>query len=460
MININQPILKITKKNIKYSLLFNKYQTFGYIYIFLGNFMSSISYIILFYIVENQNITPIALLLFFITLAFSFLFVYPMRMALAQSILYSREFLLEKFLIYLKDKLLLFNESNERKKYTALLRSNVSYVAKEYCDFYFHLFLSISILITSTAVLYYIHGFIYVIVVLFSLVIVFFSIKLISAKHKELSNEMENAENKLSLSLENSWEVLTLKSIYFTNIFSNNLNQSFDGLYKKTTFQEKYYRFRVTLISILVIFIFALTTFYLYYNDNFSLAQLVVTLPILNLILSHILNVSRELAYANNLEGRLEAILELQNLDTKVNETLSNLQDRIKFNKLVITELNLQDVKNFTSIQLACDYFLNKHNGLYSIKGENGAGKSSFLIFLTTHFNNYTYIPVNPKSHGIENVSTGQIKFKYILKQLNNIENNSVILIDEPYSNLSNQEKLYEILLKEAQKHLIIITTH
>lgn len=460
MININQAIKKITKKDIKYGLLFNKFQTLGYLYIFLGSLMSSISYIILFYIVENNNITPIALLFFFITLALSFLFVYPMRIALVKSILYSRELLLELFLIYLKDKLLLFNESNERKKYTALLRSNISYVAKEYCDFYFHLFLSISILITSTAVLYYIHGFIYVIVVLFSLIIVFFSIKLISKNHKELSNKMENAENNLSLSLENSWEILTLKSTYFTNIFSNNLNISFDELHKKTTLQERYYRFRVTLISILVIFIFATVTFYLYYNNSFSLAQLVVTLPILNLILSHILNVSRELAYANNLEGRLEAVLELQNLDLKINKISSTLKDRIRLDKLEIKQINIKDTKNFKNIQLASDYFSNKQNGLYSIKGENGAGKSSFLIFLTKYINNYTYIPVNPKSQGIEHISTGQIKLEYILKQFDNIENNSVILIDEPFSNLSNKEELYEILLKKAQSHLIIFTIH
>lgn len=460
MIDINKNFEPITKKNIKFNLLFNKYQIYGYIFIFLASLMNSASYIVLYYIIENKDITLLGLLIFFITLGLSFLFVYPMRLSLVHSIIYSRELLLNNFLAYINNKKLIFHETKEKNKYTALLRTNVSYIAKEYCDFYFHLVLSLSVLIASTAVLYYIHGIIYVIVVIIVLFFVVFSIKLIAKEHKKLSSEMEDTENSLSQSLEHSWDLITVDAQYYKNFFLENLKTTFSNVEKKTIFQEKYYRLRITFISLLVIVIFAVTTFYLFLSNNFTIPQLVVILPILNLILNHTLNVARELAFANNLEGRLDSILKIQNLDDTIKGIKDNLIKRINLDLITIIDMNSNNELKFSNIKDLENFILKKEKGLYFIKGKNGSGKSSLLTLLSSYFQDCIYSPTIPVNLENNEKSTGQIKIQYILKQIEFSREKAAILIDEPYSNLSDKNKILNILTEEAKNRLVLANIH
>ena len=458
MIDINKPLEPIIKKNIKFNLLFNKYQMYGYLFIFLCHLMASSSYLILYFIVKNKDITSSGLLLFFVALGLSFLFVYPMRISLVYSIIYSRKLLLKKFLIYLKDKRLLINEIDEKQKYIALLRTNVSSVAKEYCDFYFHLVLSLFVLVTSTGILFYIHGVIYVIVVILVLFFVVLSVKSISKEHKKLSSQMEDAENSLSQSLEPSWNVITLESPYYKDTFMKNLSLSFFNVEKTTTSQEKYYRFRITFISLMVIFIFAAVTFYLYVTNNFTVAQLVVSLPILNLILSHILNVARELAFANNLEGRLDSILKLQNLDESIKSIKYKLIKRVSFDKIKVIDGKTQHDLKFSNIEELDNFISKQERGLYFIKGENGAGKSSLLTLLSSSFKGSVYSPTIPLESNQS--STGQMKTKYILKQIKFANENAALFIDEPYSNLSDKNRMLDSLTEEAKNRLVVVSIH
>ncbi len=458
MIDIDKSLEPITKRDIKFNLLFNKYQLYGYLFIFLCHFMASSSYLILYFIVKNKDITSSILLLFFVALALSFLFVYPMRISLVYSILYSRKLLLQKLLIYLKDKKLLVNEIDEKQKYTALLRTNVSSVVKEYCDFYFHLVLSLFVLITYTGILFYIHGIIYVIVVIVVLFVVIVIIKSISKEHKKLSTEMEDSENVLSQSLELSWNFITLGTPYYRDNFIKNISSSFFSVEKTTTLQEKYYRVRITFVSLMVIFIFAVVTFYLYMTNNFTVAQLVVSLPILNLILSHILNIARELAFANNLEGRLDSILKLQNLDESIKGIRYKLIKRINFDKIKIIDGNTQFNLKFNKIEDLEEFIRQKDEGIYLVKGENGVGKSSLLTLLSNSIKGSVYAPTIPLENNQS--STGQMKSKYILKQIKYSRENTALFIDEPYSNLSDKTKMLNILIEEAKNRLIVISIH
>ncbi len=458
MIDINKPLETITKKDIKFNLLFNKYQIYGYFFIFLCHLMASSSYLILYFIVENKTVTSSGLLLFFTALALSFLFVYPMRMSLVYSILYSRKVLLEKFLIYLKDKKLLINENDEKQKYTALLRTNVSVVVQEYCNFYFHLILSLFILVTYTGILFYIHGIIYVIVVVIVLFVVILCIKLISKEHKHLSTKMEDSENVLSQSLEPSWNFITLETPYYKDTFIKNLSLSFFSMQNATTLQEKYYRLRITFISLMVIFIFAIVTTYLYITDNFTVAQLIVSLPILNLILSHILNVARELAFANNLEGRLNSILKLQDLNDSIKSIRYKLLKRISFDKIKIIDGNTNLDLKFDKIEDLEDFIRQANKGLYFIKGENGAGKSSLLTLLSSNMKDSVYSPTIPLEN--DKSSTGQMKAKYILKQIKYSKKDTALFIDEPYSNLSDKTKMSNRLIEESKNRLVVISIH
>ena len=97
-------------------------------------------------------------------------------------------------------------------------------------------------------------------------------------------------------------------------------------------------------------------------------------------------------------------------------------------------------------------------NGLYFIRGANGSGKSSLLTLLANNFEDCVYSPTIPLKS--KESSTGESKFKYILNQIKFSKEKAVLFIDEPYANISDKEKIKNILIEESKKRLVVVTIH
>ncbi|RKM06443.1 hypothetical protein D6D84_06870, partial [Moraxella catarrhalis] len=99
------------------------------------------------------------------------------------------------------------------------------------------------------------------------------------------------------------------------------------------------------------------------------------------------------------------------------------------------------------------------------IKGRNGAGKSSFLLYLKTLLSNRAfYLPVSHDLffHQNHKKSTGQ-KLSSQLMQINNNKSDvDVIILDEWDANLDgiNKSHLDELINELARQRLVIEVRH
>lgn len=175
-------------------------------------------------------------------------------------------------------------------------------------------------------------------------------------------------------------------------------------------------------------------------------------------VLSIVLTIPRLFMIMNGLHSLINLVFEWPGHKTKIQEVLfhvgspkeENLRIRIKYDGL-----NIFSHKSYGNIQhLELVESLKKMSvGRFTIQGENGTGKSTFLQTLKNEFKTAVYIPPYnslmddqeiSSQITCDDMSTGQKQFKNItnfLKQQNPTEEYRIFLLDEWDSNL-DQEKI------------------
>ncbi len=199
---------------------------------------------------------------------------------------------------------------------------------------------------------------------------------------------------------------------------------------------------------------------YLYKDNLTHLAMMVVALPRLFQILSYSYDLLYQLADYPMQKGYLNTVLKHLNiLSHTVGENSSDaLSNRIKWDKIQLTS-------NENEVQLKS--FLNQlpATGRYTIKGENGSGKTALLLHLKMlNGENAFFLPVKHDlvfKRSSTASSTGQLAQKTLAEIFHRL-NAPIVLLDEWDANLDtfNQGELSKLIDQLALKKCVIEVRH
>lgn len=234
----------------------------------------------------------------------------------------------------------------------------------------------------------------------------------------------------------------------FNRIYKNNFNRSKKYHIHSQSFNQLISSFGMILFMIPVLGLIVYL-FIKHQNDYVFLSLLVATLP----RQIQLLQMGQALVFHQTNFSSIKArFIGLQN---SLNMPDIDILSRINFKEIFINNMALSD------------FDLNHlpKNGRMTIKGRNGAGKSSFLLYLKTLLSNRAfYLPVSHDLffHQNHKKSTGQ-KLSSQLMQINNNKSDvDVIILDEWDANLDgiNKSHLDELINELARQRLVIEVRH
>lgn len=197
------------------------------------------------------------------------------------------------------------------------------------------------------------------------------------------------------------------------------------------------------------------------YGDNLThLAMMVVALPRLFQILSYSYDLLYQLADYPMQKSYLHTVLKHLNiLSYSINDNASEtLSSRIKWDKIKLTSDNEQiPLKSFINALPS--------TGRFTVKGENGSGKTAFLLHLKMiNGENAFYLPVKHDlvfKRSTSDSSTGQLAHKTLAEIFHKL-NAPIVLLDEWDANLDhvNQQELSRLIDLLALKKCVIEVRH
>ena len=273
--------------------------------------------------------------------------------------------------------------------------------------------------------------------------------------HKNQISKMSKISQKSRIYfiaiLNKIWDNVIISNQYnvgiFNRIYKKNFNRSKKYHIYSQSFNQLISSFGMILFMIPVLGLIVYL-FIKHQNDYVFLSLLVATLP----RQIQLLQMGQALVfYQTNFSGIKARFIGLQN---SLNMPDIDILSRINFKEIFINNMPLSD------------FDLNHlpKNGRMTIKGRNGAGKSSFLLYLKTLLSNRAfYLPVSHDLffHQNHKKSTGQ-KLSSQLMQINNISDVDVIILDEWDANLDgiNKSHLDELINELARQRLVIEVRH
>lgn len=197
------------------------------------------------------------------------------------------------------------------------------------------------------------------------------------------------------------------------------------------------------------------------YGYNLTiLAVMVVALPRLFQVLSYSYEMLFVLADFPMQKSRMKTVTKLLDSPTlpTVEQAYKKLEKRIQWEKIRITF-------NQTEVESKSIFESFPNEGRYTIKGENGSGKSSLLLLIKTIKGREAfYLPVK---HDLafqlskDGFSTGQLVRKTLHEVLEKLDT-SIVLLDEWDANLdtANQQQLSKLIDQISQKKCVIEVRH
>ena len=274
--------------------------------------------------------------------------------------------------------------------------------------------------------------------------------------HKNQISKMSKISQKSRIYfiaiLNKIWDNVIISNQYnvgiFNRIYKNNFNRSKKYHIHSQSFNQLISSFGMILFMIPVLGLIVYL-FIKHQNDYVFLSLLVATLP----RQIQLLQMGQALVFhQTNFSGIKARFVGLQN---SLNMPDIDILSRINFKEIFINNMPLSD------------FDLNHlpKNGRMTIKGCNGAGKSSFLLYLKTLLSNRAfYLPVSHDLffHQNHKKSTGQ-KLSSQLMQINNNKSDvDVIILDEWDANLDgiNKSHLDELINELARQRLVIEVRH
>jgi ABC-type transport system involved in cytochrome bd biosynthesis fused ATPase/permease subunit len=261
--------------------------------------------------------------------------------------------------------------------------------------------------------------------------------------------------------LAKAWDNILLNNLYNLNIWKKNASHQGKGLIENTVKLEKFNQvigismaFALVLPSLIFIVYLAIKNL-----DNLPfLATLTVLLPRLFQILTYSYELLFYIAEMPVQKAKLNTVLSVITGNYSLDESQENLLNRIHWDKIRIKQqLNGLIPKDLLS--------KTPEKGRITLHGENGSGKTSFLLMLKSkHKDAAFYLP---SKHELlfelekNKLSTGQLAFN-ILKELKDQVDTPLILLDEWDANLDgkNRQELSLLIDDISLRHCVIEVLH
>lgn len=309
-----------------------------------------------------------------------------------------------------------------------------------------------------------------------SIVCVFIVMKLNRRAQRQLTQKALSARVELSQSLLDAWDNVLLGNTYNFALWKDKTGQRLDRCLQRNVALERFDQFLAIFVSLITAFPTLLVVGYfmiLNKDDPVRLSAFVVILPLLFNILSYTYQtlslVFRWRMHRSKLNTVYRAI-------QPARDTLANLVRKVKWPKMSFTPVIIQGNTSAPAeqISLAGPHALTSpqdilglttHTGRYTIRGENGCGKSTALLmvknalaskafFLPTH-SHLSFLAETNK------YSTGESLHNRLIEIIEKVDAD-VLLLDEWDANLDtdNKERLSLLIDELAQSKCVIEVRH
>ena len=269
-------------------------------------------------------------------------------------------------------------------------------------------------------------SFVYAIVASISLSAIYQ--KLASKFAKRNAAEAESAELSMFSYLQRSWDSVILGNAGPARLYQDKLLAKIEFFRKKSEVSYRFSEIGVctsAMLSMLPLGLFDLYFFNANKNNFAALASLIVLLP-------------RQVTIINNIRTVLQFVsflrLELVALETVESATELSVNESLS-ERITVSAITVNDLK-FDSIEKIVDHLLSQNCGRFTIRGANGAGKSSLLFLVSTRINNSFVLPAASRMEtgASDAASVGQRVLSYLKYAMS--EDYKSILLDEWDANL------------------------
>ena len=309
-----------------------------------------------------------------------------------------------------------------------------------------------------------------------SIVCVFIVMKFNRRAQRQLTQKALSARVELSQSLLDAWDNVLLGNTYNFALWKDKTSQRIDRCLQRNVALERFDQFLAIFVSMITAFPTLLVVGYfmiLNRHDPVRLSAFVVILPLLFNILSYTYQtlslVFRWRMHRSKLNTVYRAI-------QPARDTLANLVRKVKWPKMSFTlaivqgntsapadHISLAGPRALTSPQDILG--ITTHTGRYTIRGENGCGKSTALLMVKNALASKAfYLPTHSQLSFLAETnkySTGESLHNRLIEIIEKVDA-EVLLLDEWDANLDtdNKERLSLLIDELAQSKCVIEVRH
>lgn len=301
---------------------------------------------------------------------------------------------------------------------------------------------------------------------LISLISVAILMRLQKDKQEKLSVKAQNARISFLKTLLSSWDNIVLGNKYNFTLWERGSNRASQSFVRRNLHTIKFRQWASVLIAMLTFlpsFFVVVQMVVKNYTDPLVLSAIAVTLPRLFLILNFTYDLLKFTFYWPSQRKILEKVkIMIGNNE----EASSSFTKRIRWEKIDFFHNAFdKDTRGAHVHDLDGVIKQSMSPGRFTIRGENGSGKTSLLLAIKDKLKeNAFFLPVKHQlcfRNNVHYLSSGQ-GIKTILLEVRNFVNEKVILLDEWDANLDNQnkEEISRLIDEIASNRCVIEVRH
>ena len=357
----------------------------------------------------------------------------------------------------------LWSNKDAQEKRISILANEGSSTIVDFIDYIYELtstltnavfnIVAISILVTYEFALGY----------LVSIVFAYLILRL-QKKHQQLiTNKAQVSRIKWTNIILSSWDNIVLGNIYNFRLWNKKAQKAGENYKKRNLNSEVFNQFisiAIALLTFIPSFVIIIFLIAQRPGDVLMLGSIVVILPRLFSILNYTYQVVRLFA---RWPAQIQRLKTLRNTFFSREEP-QDLESRISWGSLQLyTNSNNNLLNGVNTVHEVMNEI--PKIGRITLRGENGSGKSTFLLLLKEEFQNSAFLlPVKHQLNfhaKLNKHSTGQT-LKKILEEIEERVEEKVILLDEWDANLdlSNQKELSHLIDDIAMRRCVIEVRH
>lgn len=305
-----------------------------------------------------------------------------------------------------------------------------------------------------------------------SFVFVFILMKLQYKKQAHLAKEAQDARIHLGQSLLSSWDNVLLGNRYNFNLWLRNTAACIQKATDLNLSSALFNQIMTIVISLLIFgptIIVSVVTVLEHRNEPLALTTLMLTLPRLYLVLGYTQMV---LSYCNQWTTHKVKLNTIENILKPVDVPSEALEERISWSKLSFDPPLPFPVKNLLTYEMKENELTTNLSGTsyypcgrYTLRGEYGSGKSTFLMVVKKQLKEHAFYL--PNNHQLAFLSNGtKTTTRELLKQqLKEIQDNfdvKVLLLDEWDVNLddTSSRELSQLIDELSDQRCVIEVRH